>query len=211
MNWSPPAFPTPPAGNSTKQPATTEFVTLAVANSTVGVFTATTSGIVPASGTGTTNYLRADGSWSPVAVLQVLQATYTTNTGLSAVIPLDDTTPLVSEGTQILSQAITLRRSSNNVLVEFSGMGSVSSVNTALSVSMFRDSTCIQARVSTFPTQNFPMTIQANILDAPATTTITYSVRVGPSANTASMNGATTARYFGGASACTLTLKEIAA
>jgi hypothetical protein len=48
MNWTPPAFPTPSAGNSTKQPATTEFVAQAIGSSALTTFTDFISGLITA-------------------------------------------------------------------------------------------------------------------------------------------------------------------
>ena len=46
MNWNPPAFPTAPVGNSTKQPATTEFVTQAIGSAAISSFVDFVSGII---------------------------------------------------------------------------------------------------------------------------------------------------------------------
>jgi hypothetical protein len=46
MNFYPPAFPTAPAGTSTKQPATTEFVTSAIGSAALTSFTDFISGLI---------------------------------------------------------------------------------------------------------------------------------------------------------------------
>lgn len=61
-----PTAPTAAAGTNTTQIATTAFVVAALA--AYPVFTAVAKGAVPASGGGTTNFLRADGTWAPVVV-----------------------------------------------------------------------------------------------------------------------------------------------
>lgn len=58
--------PTAPPGTNTNQAASTAFVQAAITAAGCGAssFTAITPGCVPASGGGTTNFLRADGTWA---------------------------------------------------------------------------------------------------------------------------------------------------
>lgn len=181
----------------------------------LNVFTSALKGLTPASGGGTVNFLRADGTWAePPAgtVLQVLQNAYTTNADLTDQIPSDDSIPVkASEGTEVLSQAITPASASNKVLVEAHIFGSGSVNNTDIVMAVFRGSTCINVVQARAPTANFPVTLSCAFLDSPATTSATtYSVNVGPvGAVTVRLNGNTSTRLFGGASACTLTVSEI--
>lgn len=146
------------------------------------------------------------------SVLQVLQDTYTTHETLSAAMVSDDTTPLDSEGTEILSQAITPASSSNKVLVETTIYGTLGTVTNSLIVALFRGSTCINAHAQTFTTVGAQATIKVMILDSPASASAqTYTVRVGPTAGSAFLNGSNAERRFGGTSACTLTVSEIKA
>lgn len=156
-------------------------------------------------------------------ILQVLQNTYTTNTNLTAQIPSDDTTPLSSEGTQVLSQAITPTDNTNKVLCRVSLWGADNSAGAAsiagIVGALFRGTTCIQAvfgqasdidsgggYATAFGSVNF------EFYDSPATaSSVTYTVRVGPniSGDTIRLNGSAGSRIFGGTSACTLTLMEV--
>ncbi len=186
------------------------------ATALLNVFTDALKGLVPASGGGTTNFLRADQTWAPLSnvVRQVLQTTYTANANITLQIPSDDTTPLIGEGTEILSQAITPADATNKVLVEVAIWGSTSTSSGDVIVSVFRGSTCIQAVQSRCTTADFPMSIAVPaVLDSPASASAqTYSVRVGPvGAITVRLNGNTATRIFGGAAKCTLTLTEIEA
>jgi hypothetical protein len=135
-----------------------------------------------------------------------------TSTNLSSVIPWDDTAPTNTEGTQILSQAITPAAAANKIFCTVSlqaqnDNGGGSGLNI---VSLFRGSTCINATWSG-GIANIPL----NYLDLPSTTSsTTYSVRIGPDDGAAiiRLNGTTNAgggRKFGGASAATLTVMEI--
>jgi hypothetical protein len=151
------------------------------------------------------------------AVLQVIQATYTANADLTVGIPFDDTIPTNTEGTQIISQAITPASSSNKVLCSVSVWGHVVAgvQGDGFAVALFRGSTCIQVAFTsaiddngTSPTQLF-QNVSFEFQDSPASASAqTYSVRVGGNASTIRLNGSTTGRKFGGASASVLRLME---
>ena len=182
------------------------------ATALLDLFTDTLKGLVPASGGGTANYLRADGTWAPPAsaVLQVLQTVYTANVALTTALPIDDTVPLITEGAEVLALAITPSSASNNILCEVDLWGSGNSF--PLAAALFRGSTCINANEWVFVGVAQAESGSMCILDSPASTSAqTYSVRVGTSAgNACRLNGHGTGRLFGGAGKCTLTLTEIA-
>lgn len=150
-------------------------------------------------------------SFGNVVVQSVDATPYTANTTLSTRIPLDDTTPLVSEGDEILTASITPVSSSNKVKISFSGFGTATGTGAVLIVALFRGSTCIQALC--FGSNDVQTNASFTYVDSPATTgATTYSIRVaGPVANncTCRMNGTSSARYFGGTSKCTMRLEEI--
>jgi len=142
--------------------------------------------------------------------LQTLQTTYATNANITTLIPLDDTIPTITEGDQIMSLAITTAAAANKVRANVVIMGSVSSINTSLTATLWRGSTLVGVSTHYFPSAQYIACVPIDILDAPgAAAAHTYTVRVGPSSNTARLNGTTGARVFGGASLCTLTLSEI--
>jgi len=145
-------------------------------------------------------------------ILQLLQNTYTINAGISMAIPWDDTVPTSTEGTQVLSQAITPSAAANKVLcsVTMQAQNDGGAGSNICAASLFRGATCIAAQwIGSLGVIAF------ELLDSPATTSsTTYSVRVGPDNAGAvlALNGTSTpsvARKFGGASAATLILKEI--
>lgn len=142
------------------------------------------------------------------AVLQCLQTTYTTNADLTTAIPIDDTVPTSSEGTEVLSLSITPASSSNKILALvdlFGGAGG----STTPAMALFRGSSCIAAKVWTAMTAATVHDGNLIFLDSPATTSATtYSVRVGAGA-TIRLNGTSASRLFGGVGVCTLTLLEI--
>jgi hypothetical protein len=145
-------------------------------------------------------------------VVKVLQTSYATRSTHTAVIPIDDTIPLVTEGDQILSLAITPQAATNKVLVR--ALIPVAYNNYGGIMAVFRGSTCIGASIVALNgsiATIAPHTVE--VLDAPASgSAVTYSVRVGATASPFQIyiNGQAT-RYVGGASAATLTLTEIKA
>lgn len=190
-----------------------EDLTATQATAILNAFTSALKGLAPASGGGTANFLRADGSWAAAGsgiVLQCLQTTYTANTNLTTALPIDDTTPTISEGAEALSLSITPASTSSRILC-FACLWGSSSV--PMAVALFRGSTCINAASTVQGGSTVGVTFPPLVtLDSPASASAqTYSVRVGTNAGTAMrLNGTTTARQFGGAAACTLTLVELA-
>lgn len=146
-------------------------------------------------------------------ILQVLATDYTTNANLTTVIPYDDTTPTSTEGTQILSQAITLASTSSRVLISVSCWGSTPNSGDIWAAATFRSTTCINCQATMCADGiNGPEVIAYTFIDSPATSgSVTYSVRVGPDASVnLRMNGSSSARLYGGTAKCTLTLTELA-
>lgn len=144
-------------------------------------------------------------------VLTALQNQYTANADLTTQIPHDDTTPTNTEGTQILSQAITLSNAANKVLALVTLNGSLSSAPNSWAGALFRGSTCIQAQSAVLDNALRTIPLDFDWLDTPGSVgPHTYTVRVGPAGGfTLRMNGTSSARLFGGVAACTLTLLEI--
>lgn len=144
-------------------------------------------------------------------VIQSVNATpYTASTAISTPsIPLDDTTPLISEGTEILTANITPRSSSNKIRITIDGFGYTTGTGAVGIWAIFRGSTCIYAKVQGI--NPIYVDISTTYVDSPASTSEkTYSVRIS-SNNLGSiyMNGSNAGRYFGGVAACTMRLEEI--
>jgi hypothetical protein len=131
----------------------------------------------------------------------------------TAVIPQDDTIPTSSEGTQVLSQAITPSATSSRVKVLVSGYVSNSAAGGDVILSLFRGTTCIGATIMTqlSGAEGADLTISA--LDSPSTTSsTTYSVRFGASSGTAYINADFNGvRNFGGAEEFSMIVEEIGA
>lgn len=149
-------------------------------------------------------------SFGSVVVQSVDATPYTANTTLTDQFPADDTTPLVSEGTEILSASITPTSTSNKIRISIDGFGFPSGTSAYLIWAIFKDTTCIFVKAS--GSNGTYVDIGTGIIDSPATTSaITYSVRVGGASpnGQCQMNGNSSGRLFGGAAKCTMRLEEI--
>ena len=176
--------------------------------------------LVKLSATGTKNsstFLRGDNTFAEAGgggkVLQVISAAVAKATFTSA-IPDDDTTPTVSEGTEIFSQAITPAATSSKILITGAINGTSSAAN-GWGITVFRGSTCIltvhqtQAMGSTQPNQ-----CSINVLDSPSSTdAVTYSVRAGCMAGSSAIfvQRRGTEKYNGTMALNSVTLQEIGA
>lgn len=182
----------------------------ALSSNDFGTQTANTIFAGPASGGAVAPTFRAQVSADQPAgcVLQCLQTTYATRANLTTVIPGDDTVPTSTEGTQVLSQAITPGSSSNKILCNVVIGGGYCDQGPA-GVALFRGSTCI---ATAFNDSTISPSISLSYLDSPATTSsTTYSVRVGGATGVTSfyLNGNSSIRLYGGVNVSSLTLSEI--
>ncbi|KFC73188.1 putative membrane-anchored cell surface protein [Bosea sp. LC85] len=178
-------------------------------------------GLVPAPATGDAaagKVLGAGGTWvTPSAavmptgsIVDSAYAEYTANADLTATIPIDNTIPQVTEGTQIISQAITVDSASNKVRGRFSAGGTLSTSGVMIAA-VFVDggSDAIRARAKIVNSVNLREEIHFEFEHTPGVGAHTYTIRVGPNTGTMRLNGITTTRELGGAQAATLVLEEI--
>jgi hypothetical protein len=156
---------------------------------------------------------------------------YTTNTSITGIIDRDDSLPQNTEGTEILSLSITLKRSDSRVRLRFQGWGTYLSTPADDCVpwvaALFGSGADALRAALSGPAGN--NTVSAG--DSPPTTCAvlefehapgsvgphTYTVRVGKQGSGGSaittgtfrMNGNTSTRWFGGAAAATLVAEEV--
>jgi hypothetical protein len=142
----------------------------------------------------------------------------TTYTTVTASIPLDDTIPQNTEGTQILSASITPKTVTNRVRARVVVRGLIQdSANRQGAVCLFRGAgadaiAATSANLYSAGAQ-IAQTVVLEFEDSPASTSAqTYNVRVGPSGGgTMYVNGNSSGRIFGGSMRATLVLEEITA
>lgn len=89
-------------------------------NITTGNATASAHGYLPILANTGTKYLRDDGTYQTIAqlVVQIQRTGTTSQTALSTGIPMDNTVPQNTEGTQVMTKAITPTSSSNKLVIE---------------------------------------------------------------------------------------------
>lgn len=162
-------------------------------------------------GRGATGDVRAV-NFSEIAsnkIVQYFYVEYTTYTSSATQIPFDDTIPQITEGVEIMTQAITPLSSTNRIAVL-----SVCQLNGSSGgrpcAAIFRDSAANALAVggsgsNTVYVQN---TSVSHDEVAGSTSARTYRVRVGESEGTIYVNGNSGGRIYGGASKCTLIVYE---
>jgi len=117
-------------------------------------------------------------------VIQRLHGSVAEKSGTSE-IPYDDTTPLVTEGTEVWSRAITPVNTANDIELTCSltldayVSGGMGGGDMEVVVTFFRDSTCIGA-MAQFISSYDEQQVHISLTDSPSTTSsITYSCRIG--------------------------------
>lgn len=141
---------------------------------------------------------------------------YTANTNLATSIPADDTIPQNTEGTEILSVALTLTNAANRVRARFSGFFSVAT-DGVVTAALFIGSSADAINAVGFDSANAGASgvdrlkpLPLDFEHAPGSVgPHTYSIRVGGAAVTIRMNGTSAARRYGGAARSVLILEEI--
>lgn len=150
------------------------------------------------------------------AVVQTVEATpYVANANLTTVVPLDDTVPQSTEGTQILTATITPRSATSKIRARWRGYGTIQTAPGTWIWAIFNGgANAIQAGHQTVPTADYSFPALGEVTYSPGSVSPqTISVRVGPitGAGNLRMNGNTAGRLLGGAAQCTLILEEIKA
>lgn len=148
-------------------------------------------------------------------VQSVASTPYTSNADLATTIPYDDTIPQQStEGTKILEAAITPNHASNILEIEVTIAGIAGAASAVLGIALFQDST--EDALHAVPMAGAAATLGVTAtfvfrMAAGTTSATTFKCHVGPSAGTFRLNGTTSARRYGGKSACTMVVRELKA
>ncbi|MCX8156700.1 MAG: hypothetical protein N3J91_09685 [Verrucomicrobiae bacterium] len=146
----------------------------------------------------------------PQAWRQAVMAELITPTNTNAIIPVDDTPPLASEGLQVVSATLTPRTAAGFIQAQFSGMVYVGA-NVAVTAALFRsgEPAALAAVTDTLTVGQLRQVTLAARVPAQSTNAQTFSVRIGPaSATTIYLNGNASGRLLGGAAAQRLILTE---
>ena len=129
----------------------------------------------------------------------------------TTIIPLDDTIPQITEGTQVMSLAFTPKKANSKLKITVMVIPSPS-VNSWVTSALFRDSnsdaigTCFGYLLATTSSPHFFI----SYINAVNTNITTFTVRIGSSSGTLTFNGAGGVAYMGGTLASSITIEEIA-
>lgn len=186
-------------------PTTGAFTRVSAASMNIsGVVSAATVAAAAATITGITY---------PVGIIDRAYSTYASYSNLNVVIPADNTPPLNTEGTSVLSATITPKSATTRLRARFAGFAGGGTTALSLCTALFINSivTAVQATagIVTSTSSSSPMAMEYEYV--PGTTTAqTITVRAGPgSTGSMFMNGTNQAQLFGGIAAATLILEEI--
>lgn len=147
----------------------------------------------------------------------LIQCQVTVFTGVSAsggvALPVDNSIPTNSEGTQMLTLAVTPKSATSRLRVQVEGMFSLNfSANNKGAIALYRDSgAAFIARAATWATTDefVPMALDA-VVSSDATSATTFKLRIGPNNASDNMrvNGNSGGQIFGGVSQLTMVVTE---
>ena len=146
-----------------------------------------------------------------VGVKQRTRVSSTTNLTITNVIPADNTTPLVSEGTEILTTSFTPTSTSNKIEVQFNGLLAATPAGAETVIALFEDSTCVGARWISQSADGTAISSLQFQFTPSSTNAATYSLRVGPGASGTSFVNRDNANSFtlGGLMEYSMTVLEV--
>jgi hypothetical protein len=137
-------------------------------------------------------------------------AEYTASANLATTMNGDDTPPLITEGTEVLSVTIATTTVTQRVRLIFKAFGGHSVVDGWIIAALFQGSTCIDAVAVQAYSQNRPLPLGMAVEVAPgAAASYTFSVRAGTESGNCRLNGTNLGRLFGGTARATLIAEVI--
>lgn len=177
--------------------------------------------IVDLSATGTpssTTFLRGDNTWAtPVAasgsVVQVVNVQSGTYGSTTATIPLDNTIPQNTEGTEFFTLSITPTSATSKLLIQV-GAQTAPTGAAWITIALFKDSIAnALSAASTYQNVSTGANTQSlsYYMTAGSTSTTTFKLRYGITGGTAVINGTGGTALFNGTSSTYMTIMEIAA
>lgn len=133
--------------------------------------------------------------------VQVVSATYNSASTMTTTIPLDDTVPQNTEGTEVMSVSITPKSATNILVVETVLFVATDTADRRIIQALFQDSTAgaLAANNMYYTTANSEATIPLrHKMTAGTTSATTFKLRIGPNAAaTLTFNGRAGSRLYG--------------
>lgn len=152
-------------------------------------------------------------SGSVVQVRNVMNSAVSTGT---TIVPVDDTIPQITEGSELMTLSITPTNAANTLIIDVVVNAAHATVgNIRIVAALFQDSTanalaatCVMAAGNGF-SSNITLRFK---MAAGTTSATTFRVRAGPdTAATMTFNGLSGGRLFGGVYASSITITEVTA
>ena len=147
----------------------------------------------------------------PSKVVQIKNTQSGTIATGTTTIPLDNTIPQITEGTQFITLSFTPTSATNNLMIDFVGYGAGNSTG-AIITALFVDSTANALAATSGMTAgpDYPsMFVLRHTMVAGSTTARTFRIRIGAqSASTVTFNGNGGNQLFGGVGASSITVTE---
>jgi hypothetical protein len=153
----------------------------------------------------------SNAAWIPEGrVIQVVTGSIAASSG-TVTIPLDNTTPLITEGNQIWTQAFTPLTTVSRITIRFSITAASSATSRIMILAVFAGSTCISASAqTTAATIGAAANLSMGVAHNPGSTApITFSARLGSSAAGTAYCNQTNAATLGGAFVTEYTIMEV--
>jgi hypothetical protein len=146
-------------------------------------------------------------------VLQVVNATYSTYSSSATTIPDDNTIPQNTEGTEIITLAITPTSATSKLLITSVVFATSGSGGSIIANALFQDATANALAVTstTAGAAGWMITdVMQHYMTSGTTSSTTFKIRAGGHVGTTYFNGNTGARLYNGTGFCSLTIMEIA-
>ena len=183
------------------------------ATSALNATNVTAAGTLTVAGATTLTTKLATTNLATGAVVQVKNVMNFNLVNGTTVLPKDDTIPQKTEGTEMLTLAITPTNANNKLLIVVHGFWGTTTADW-LTVALFQDTTANALAASANYEQGANATNAKGVthfMTAGTTSETTFKVRVGnKSSATSSMNGINSGRLFGGIMGSGITITEIA-
>jgi hypothetical protein len=134
----------------------------------------------------------------------------------TTLIPLDDTIPQITEGTEFMTLAVTPKSATSKLIIDVTcnvGCG-LSATAMHIVAALFQDSgaNAIAATATKISDLNWPINFKfTHVMTSGTTSATTFRVRVGPAvASTVTFNGINSVRQLGGVMASSIVIREVA-
>jgi len=179
-------------------------------------------GLCPKAPNDTAKFLRGDATWAALpSIVAVHSATLTTRQSITSVIPLDDTIPQKTEGTEVLTVTFTPTSATNKLIFMLRVAWGLQTAAAASAImALFQDDTAgaLDAAVLSNLSSGalYGTSTPVFVMDAGTTSETTFKIRAGLSSNPGSnylyINGNNSiSPFFGGVCHTSITVLEVKA